>query len=103
MCKYSDFDDIHIVRLTMWHHLFLVFWLVDTWFFADWRHQRAATRLKNVRQPNIRTGKKLGFQLPYRHPSTNVFYFIAHIAILASGQRSLKYLYNDEMDFCVNV
>ena len=22
----------------MRHHLFLEFWLVDTWFFADWRH-----------------------------------------------------------------
>ena len=32
------------------------------------RLQCAVTRLENVRQSNIRTGKKLGFQLPHRHP-----------------------------------
>ena len=32
----------------MWHHLFLEFWLVGTWFLDDWRHQRAVTRLENV-------------------------------------------------------
>ena len=58
---------IHIVRLRMRHHLFLVFWLVGTWFFADWRHHRAVSRLENVRQPNIRWGEKLGFQLPHKH------------------------------------
>ena len=51
----------HTVRLTIWHHLFLEFWLVDTWFFIHWGHQRAVTRLENVRQLNIRRGKKLGF------------------------------------------
>ena len=39
-------------------HLFVEFWLVDTWLFAHWRHQRAVTRLKNVRQLNIRRGIK---------------------------------------------
>ena len=68
MCKYSDFDDINILRLTMWHHLFLEFWSVGTWFFTDWRHQCAVTRLENVRQSNIRRSKKLGFQLSHRHP-----------------------------------
>ena len=58
----------HIVRLTIWHDLFLKFWLVDTWFFAHWRHQRAATRLENVHQLNIRQGKKLVFQLSHRQP-----------------------------------
>ena len=58
----------HVVRLTIWHHLFLAFWLVDTWFCADWRNQRAVTRLENVRQLNIRQGKKLGFQLSHRQP-----------------------------------
>ena len=43
----------------MRHHLFLKLWLVDTWFFADWRHHRAVTHLENVRQWNIRRGKKL--------------------------------------------
>ena len=37
---------------------FLKFWLADTWIFDYWRHQRALT---------IRRGKKLGFQLSYRH------------------------------------
>ena len=60
----------HIVRLTIWHHLFLEFWLVNTWFFAHWRHQRAVTRLENVRQLNIRRDKKLGFQLSHRQPLT---------------------------------
>ena len=31
----------HIVRLTIWHYLFLEFWLVNTLFLAHWRHQRA--------------------------------------------------------------
>ena len=34
------------------------------------RHQRAVTRLENVRQLNIKRGKKLGFQLSYRQPHT---------------------------------
>ena len=59
---------LHIVCLKMMHHLFLEFWLVDTWFFTHWRHHRAATCLENVRQPNIRRGKKLGFQLSHKHP-----------------------------------
>ena len=52
-----------IVRLRIWHHLFLEFY-----FFAHWRHQRVVTRLENVRQLNIRRGKKLGFQLSHRQP-----------------------------------
>ena len=52
----------------MRYHLFLEFWLVDTSSFADWRHQRAVTCLENVRQSNIRRGKKLGFQLSHKHP-----------------------------------
>ena len=43
----------------MRHHVFLEFWLVDTWFFADWRQHSAVTRLENVRQSNIRRVKKL--------------------------------------------
>ena len=58
----------HIVRLSIWHHLFLEFWLVHTWFFTHWRHQRAVTHLKNVRQLNIRRDKKLRFQLSHRQP-----------------------------------
>ena len=38
------------VPLSIWHHLFLDFWLVDTWIFPHWRHQRTVTRLENVRQ-----------------------------------------------------
>ena len=52
----------------MWYHLFLEFWLVDIWFFADWHHQRAVTCLENVRQLNIRWGKKLGFKLSHKQP-----------------------------------
>ena len=58
----------HIVRLTIWHHLFLKFWLVHIWLFAHWRHQRPVTRHENVRQLNIRRRKKLGFQLSQRKP-----------------------------------
>ena len=54
-----------IVRLTIWHHPFLEFWLINAWFFAHWRHQRAITRLNIMRQLNISWGEKLGFQLPY--------------------------------------
>ena len=49
------------------YHLFLEFWLVDPWFFADWSHHHDVTRLENVRQSNIRRGKKLGFQLSHKH------------------------------------
>ena len=59
-CRYviqASINNVHIVRLTIWHHLFLDFWLVNTSFFAYWRHQRAVTRLKNVRQLNTRRGK----------------------------------------------
>ena len=34
--------------------------------FCSWRHQRAVTRLENVRQLNIKRGQKLGFQLAHR-------------------------------------
>ena len=61
-------SSMHIVRLTMRHHLFLEFWLVGTWYFAHWRHHRDVTRLENVRQSSIRRGKKLGFQLSHKHP-----------------------------------
>ena len=44
--------NLHIVPLTIWYHLFLEFWLVDTWFFAHPQDQCAATCLKNVRQLN---------------------------------------------------
>ena len=50
-------DINHIVRFTIWHHLFLEFWLVNIWFFAHWSHQLAAARLENVRQLNIRRSK----------------------------------------------
>ena len=62
-------SSMHTVRPTMRHHrLFLESWLVDTWFFAHWRHHGAVTRLENVRQSSIRRGKKLGFQLSPKHP-----------------------------------
>ena len=50
-------QNLHTVCLTIWHHLFLEFCLVNTWFFAHWRHQRAVTRLENIRQLNIRRYK----------------------------------------------
>ena len=57
-----------IVPLTIWHQLFLEFWLVNTWFFAYLREQYAVTCLENVRQLNITRGKKLGFQLSNTQP-----------------------------------
>ena len=63
---------LHIACLTIWQSynltLFIEFWLVGTWFFAHWRHQRAVTRLENVHQLNIRRDKKLGFQLSHKQP-----------------------------------
>ena len=59
---------LHTVPLTIWHYLFLEFWLVDTWIFVHWRHQCAVTCLENLRQLNIRRGKKLAFQLSQKHP-----------------------------------
>ena len=61
------FPRTHLVHLTMRHHLFLVFWLVDIWFFTCWCHHSAVTCLENVLQSNIRRGKKLGFQLSHKH------------------------------------
>ena len=58
----------HTVPLIIWHHLFLKFWLVDTWFFAHWPHQGAVTRLENVHQLNVSWDKNLGFQLSQKHP-----------------------------------
>ena len=55
-----------MVRLTIWYQLFLEFWLIGTCFFAHPLDQRAVTRLENVRQLNIRRGKKLDFQLSHR-------------------------------------
>ena len=49
------------ICLAIWHQLFLKFWLLNTWFFAYPCDQSAVTRLENVRQLNIRRGKKLGF------------------------------------------
>ena len=65
----------HIVHLTIWHQLFLIaeYWLVDTWFFAHPRDQRAVTRLENVHQFNKKRGKKLGFELSHRQPLIGVF------------------------------
>ena len=59
---------VHIVRLTIWHKLFLELWLVGTWSFPHPRDQRAVTHLENVRQWNKKSGKKLGFQLSHRRP-----------------------------------
>ena len=56
----------HIVHLTIWHQLFLEFWLVHTWYFAHSRSQHIVTRLENVRDLNIRQGKNLGFELSHR-------------------------------------
>ena len=58
----------------MRHHLFLKFWLVDTWFFADWRHHHAVTHLKNLPQSNIRRGKNLGVQMSHKHPLSEDWY-----------------------------
>ena len=64
--EYLDIFAFYIVRLTMWHHLFLEFWLVNTWFFVDWRHESAVARLENVRQLNKRRDKNMGFKLSHR-------------------------------------
>ena len=56
------------VCVRIWYQLFLWFWMVHTWIFAHWRHQRAVSRLENVRQLNERWGKRLDISLLYRHP-----------------------------------
>ena len=64
----------HIVCLTIAYHFLLEFWsVVDTWFFAHWRNQRAVTCLENVNQLNIRRGKKQGLQLSHRQPPTDSY------------------------------
>ena len=56
------------VRVTTWYQLFLEFWLVHTWIFAHWRHQRAVTHFENVRQLNESWGKKLDINLLHKQP-----------------------------------
>ena len=51
----------HIVRLAIWHQLFLEFRLVNAWFLAHPCDQRPVTRHQNVCQLNKRLGKKLVF------------------------------------------
>ena len=63
LCKIFN---IYILPLTIWHQLFLEFWLVDTWFLADWHHQSAIPRLENESYLNKRREQKLGFQLSLR-------------------------------------
>ena len=62
--------------MAMRHHLFLEFWLVYTWDFAE-------PRLESVHQSNIWRGKKLGFQLQEKH-SVKVGYHPAKFG----GQRN---------------
>ena len=57
---------LHIVRFTIWNQLFLLFWLVNTWFFAHPLDQRAVTHFENVSQLNITPGKKLVLELSHR-------------------------------------
>ena len=64
----------HTVRLTIWYQLFLELWLAHNWYFAHPRHQRhqhAETSLENVRQLNIRWGKKLDINLSNRQSTLN--------------------------------
>ena len=66
------FNTVHMLTyscVTIWYQLFLEFWLIHTWIFAHWRHQRAVTSLENVRQLNERWGKKLDINLLHRQPS----------------------------------
>ena len=56
------------VLYSNWYHRFLEFWLVNTWFFAHWRHQRASTHLENKCQSNTGRGKKLNFLISHKQP-----------------------------------
>ena len=58
----------YIVLLIIWHHLFLEFWLVSTWFFVHWRHQRDVACLENVHQLSVRWDKKLSSRLSHTQP-----------------------------------
>ena len=62
------------LTITIWHHLFLKFWLANTWFFAHWHHQSVVNRLEDVRQLNIKRGQKLDFQLSHRQPLSHEIY-----------------------------
>ena len=68
MLYHRNNNMVQTVPLPIWHHLFFEFWLVNTWIFTHWSHQRAVTGLENVCQLNVRRGKKLGFQLSQKHP-----------------------------------
>ena len=52
-------------------HLYLYEWgtFIQMYTYSTfdvWRHDRAVNRLENVRQSNIRRGKKLGVQLSHK-------------------------------------
>ena len=48
---------VQIVRLSIWHQSFLELWLVDSWFFAHPRDQRAVTRLEKMFRKRFRRNK----------------------------------------------
>ena len=73
---------LHIVCLAIRDQQFLEFWFVFTWFFPHPHDQRAVTRLENVRQLNIRRGKKPGFQLSQRQPLWNIYIPVLVISFL---------------------
>ena len=73
---------LHIVCLAIRDQQFLEFWLVFTWFFPHPHDQRAVTRLENVRQLNIRRGKKPAFQLSQRQPLWNIYIPVLVISFL---------------------
>ena len=60
---------LHIVRLTMRHHLFLELWLVHTWFFTYWRYQRAITSLEKCTPVKYKKREKAGFPIVTLTPS----------------------------------
>ena len=86
------YSNEHIVGLTIWHHLFLEFWSVSTWCFAHWRHQRAVTRLKNVRHINLIRGKKVRKFDSCLKLMMQIFkiFFIKHVLLKGFYQKLLQ-------------
>ena len=65
--------EINIIKQLLLQSDTTQFWLVDTWFFAYWRHQRSVTLLENVYQLNIRRDKRLRVQLSNTQPPQCVY------------------------------
>ena len=57
------FSGCLIVRLTIWHHLFLEFWLVNTWFFCSVTSPECCNPPRKCTPVKYKKRQKAGFPI----------------------------------------